>query len=389
MLETDQTSLQAEGMLRHIDTLRRQIGPRPPTSRNERRAAEYVHQTLAALGIDDVRDQFFTSPETSGWLAAPWLFLGAVAPLLGGRFGQLAGGAAMLAAAKGLIDALWLRQPGYIRLLAQGASQNVVARIAPTGEIKRRLFLVAHLDTGRPRRVSRLNNTVDIALAGVAGVTMLAGALTNRRRRTSAQWLASAAWGFGAAALVIDEMQESTAVANDNASGVAVLLSLAEALAAEPLAETEVILLFTGCAEAGAVGLQSYLSRFAPPRYNTTWINVAGVDTIHLCYASRQGASAMTSYRPTPQITALAARVARERPGLRVSGQDMDGVDEVAPLIEHGYEAIGVYGYSDPAQPTQWHEAPDAVAGIEAETMTRAAHYVWRLAQALDAGERE
>ncbi len=395
MPETVQASFQAEQLLKHIHVLCDQIGPRPPTSRNERRAAEYVREALESMGIDDVRDQFFTSPETSGWLAAPYLCAGTLAPLLGGRFGQAVGGLVMLGVARALANALSLRHPSYLRMLAQGTSQNVVARIAPAGEIKRRVFLVAHLDTDKARRMTRLPlpgaariaSTTGIALAGLAGVTMLAGALTGRRQRTSIQWLASAACGFGAAALMADEAQAPVAGANDNASGVAVLLGLAQALAAQPLNETEVILLFTGCHAAGAVGLRSYLGRFAPPRYNTYWINVALVGAGRLCYATRQGLSEFTSYRSAPRITALAARIAREHPELGVSGRDLDIVDEVAPLIQHDYEAIGIYGYDDQGNPALWHDPNDTTAALDPDMLTRAARYTLALVQALDASE--
>src|SRR5258708_40157999 len=49
--------------------------------------------------------------------------------------------------------------------------------------------------------------------------------------------------------------------ANDNASGVGVMLSLCEALAADVPADTEVMALATGCEEAGQVGLEEFRRR--------------------------------------------------------------------------------------------------------------------------------
>jgi len=43
--------------------------------------------------------------------------------------------------------------------------------------------------------------------------------------------------------------------ANDNASGVAVMLTMAEAMSLDAPADTEVVVVATGCEEAGTVGM--------------------------------------------------------------------------------------------------------------------------------------
>ena len=47
--------------------------------------------------------------------------------------------------------------------------------------------------------------------------------------------------------------------ANDNASGVAAVATLATELQAEPLTPTRVICLFTGCEEAGVLGADAFV----------------------------------------------------------------------------------------------------------------------------------
>src|SRR5690606_35769152 len=115
--------------------------------------------------------------------------------------------------------------------------------------------------------------------------------------------------------------------ANDNGSGVAALLALGTQLHAQPLEHTEVTLLFTGCAEAGAVGIESFLENDAPPRSDSTFINLQMVGAGRLGYVTQHGASLVTSYRPSPQITVTAAQVARDNPALRVHGVDLPLVD--------------------------------------------------------------
>jgi hypothetical protein len=103
-----------------------------------------------------------------------------------------------------------------------------------------------------------------------------------------------------------------------------------------------------------------------------------------LGYASQEGASAFSSVRPTPQLTVLAANIARENPALRVNGVDLPLLSELTPILQRGYEAITIAGYDDHNEPVAWHRAADMSAGIESDTLVRASQYAWEIVQALD-----
>ena len=393
MEQTEFESLSAERLLGHVRVLCGEIGARPATSRGERRAAEYVRGALEDAGLADIRDQFFTSPETIGWSFLPQAATGVIAPLLGGRLGKLAGGLALLLGARAFRAALTLQPPPYQPLVAQGTSQNVIARIAPSGAVERRAFLVAHLDSGKERLLAPLPargltrplNTLVIALTALAGLSMLADALRGKRGVGGLQQLTVAVSALGLAGILFDEGRPHVEGANDDASGVAVLLGIAQVLAARPLAHTEVHLVFTGCEEAGAVGIESYLRQYAPPAYNSAWIEVDMVGAGRLCYATKQGLSAFDEVRSTPRLTALAAQVARDRPSLGVSGRDLVLIDGLANVARRGYECIAVSGADDEGFPPNWRRATDTVERIAPDTLARAARYVWALLGALDA----
>jgi acetylornithine deacetylase/succinyl-diaminopimelate desuccinylase-like protein len=392
MLATNPTHLQAERLMEHLKVLTQQIGPRPATSRQERRAAEYARQILESLGVEDIRDQFFTSADSAGWSFIPLWALGLTSGLFGGRLGKIFGGLRLLYAAKSLRDVLLQRQPPYLSLLAQGASQNVIARMAPSGDVKQRVYLIAHLDTSRQRYsmpvplsgITRIKYTSAIALLGLAGASMIADSAGGKKSRNKLQLFASLTSLVGLAAALYDETQPYVEGANDNASGVAALLALASQLSAQPLANTEVTLLFTGCAEPGAVGISKFLDEYAPPRHNSVFINLQMVGAGRLGYASQEGASAFSSVRPTPQLTVLAANIARENPAYRVNGVALPLMSELTPVLQRGYEGITIAGYDDHNEPVAWHRTSDMSAGIEADTLVRATQYTWSLLQALD-----
>jgi hypothetical protein len=388
MLQTAIDSLQAERLMEHLRVLSDQIGPRPPTSREERRAAEYARQILEHLGVEDIRDQFFTSAESNAWSLFPYAALGALASMFRGTLGKLVGGAALLYAVRGLVNVLLAKPQPHDSLMAQGTSQNVVARLAPTGVVKRRIFLIAHLDSGKQplpvpeaaRPYLKPLGTLGLVLTAACGAVMIAEALAGKRKVGTLQKLVGLMSLGSLAALFYRENQPYEPGANDNASAVAVLLGLAEALKAQPLAHTEVQLLFTGCKEAGCVGIEKYLNQYAPPKHNSYWIDLEKVGAGQVCYVTGHGLSHLSDYRPTPQITALAARLARERAELGVTGRELPVVDELAPVVRRGYEAICISGYSD----RQDNSAGDTVDSIEPDTLARAAQYTYALVQEID-----
>ena len=96
-------SLRPEKLMIHMRALCRKIGARPPTSKQERQAAEYVYRTLAAMGYSAMQEQTFKSQKSIGWVTLP--LAGALAltvPLAkwGGLLGKGVGGTLSLGAAK-------------------------------------------------------------------------------------------------------------------------------------------------------------------------------------------------------------------------------------------------------------------------------------------------
>jgi hypothetical protein len=223
-----------------------------------------------------------------------------------------------------------------------------------------------------------------IGLGGLAATAMLADSLFGKRKAGAAQTAAAFLGVISAALLGYDELQPPTIGANGNASGVAVLLGLAEALVEKPLEHTEVVLLFTGAQEASAAGLNAYLRQFAPPKSDTWWIDVEMVGAGDLAYVAEGGASLFTSYRPTPRITALAHEVAGNHPELRVTPQTLDLMGGVQPVLRAGYEAIAVAGYVEAGIPGRPGSSPDSLNELDPDVMARAQAFTGALIRAID-----
>ena len=155
MTEKTLNSLQAEDLMTHMRILCKEIGPRPPTSTQERQAAEYVKKTLTELGFKNIQEQTFKSQDSFGWVVIPVALsaaLGMPIARMGGQWGKLVGGLLLLGDAYAFKESVTRARPPFFQeLIAQGTSQNLIVQIPPTGSVKRKVFLIGHLDTQKQR----------------------------------------------------------------------------------------------------------------------------------------------------------------------------------------------------------------------------------------------
>ncbi len=388
--------LRAERLMAHMRALCKDIGPRPPTSPQERQAAEYVRQTLADLGIEAAQEQRFKSVSTFGWVTVPTLAAASLAmPLarLGGLLGKLAGGLVLLGGTWTLRNMSLVKPQPLAKLAPRGESQNVVAVIPPAGETKRRLYLVGHLDSNKQRflfplpipALERIANAAAMLAAVLGGLSLLVDVLRGRRKLSWWQWLLGLSPVSLLPMMALDETQPYIEGANDNATAVSILLGMAEVLQEQPLQHTEVRLLFTGCEEVGCVGMEAYLETFSPSPADSYWIDLEMVGTGGLCYVTRHGINYLAQYQPSPTMVALAARAAQKHPELAVSGKDMLMVEEIANLVRHGQKAVCIAGYDEAGFLPNWHRVSDTLENIEPDTLARAAQYTWALMHEVDA----
>jgi hypothetical protein len=259
----EHVSASVDEALRWIDLLADGIGPRRPTSRAERLAAETVRAELSAVGIPATVEHF--SGYASFGLPYGVILAAAALPALiptrlrAARTALAAGAAAALASESSL------RRIPLSRALSHRQSQNVIAALEPRGEVRRTLCLVSHLDSSRsglmfhPSLQPHLRRL--LVLQGGAITAGSAEWLLSRfaagRALLGAARLLAAAW---LALLAERELRgQDVPGANDNASGVAVAARLLIEHLDGRLEGTRLVFLATGCEEAGLLGMHSFL----------------------------------------------------------------------------------------------------------------------------------
>jgi hypothetical protein len=175
----------------------------------------------------------------------------------------------------------WLR-----RLLPTGEGANAVGRLPARGERRRTLVLVAHHDAARtglmwdPRLLAAGNRAARRSgkRASLALLPELALGLAIAGGRVP-RALATALLGTAIALLAQVARGPVVPGANDNASGVAAMLSAVEELAAERPDGLEVIALAPGGEEAGMGGMSAWLNAHAQELDPATSL-VLGLDTV-------------------------------------------------------------------------------------------------------------
>jgi hypothetical protein len=359
--------------------LARKIGPRGSATENEKLAAQFVRAEMVRFGIP-FDWQSFRSP-TSAWRPFSYImgtavFAAIIAPLANPFTGVIAA-LLLLLGLWLMIRELNLRDTPLRPLLPQGKSQNVIARLAPTQAIKRRVVLVGHLDSHRTpyfhqttERQHLFSLILILAFVGLPlnALLFLLLAFT--------EWV----WPYFVAmpvillhlsGVVITLQVDSTPYspgANDNASSVGVMLTMAEWLAERPLRHTELWFLFSGCEEVGCYGMRAFLDEYG---------DQLGQDACFIDFEMMaqgipgvlQKEGILTQYDYDPELIKLAEEAAEAvwRPAFRKTG---GAYGESVVTTQRGFRSVTLNAVlPETGEPVAWHRPDDDMRVVDRETL--------------------
>jgi hypothetical protein len=382
--------------LEHVRHLSVDIGPRGSTTTAEAAAAAYAWGVLDKLGLSPQMQRFTSG--TSQWrpfaLAITLTLLAvAVYPLAGRATAILATVLAATTLLSAYLELNFTTNP--VRwLLPKRPSQNVWTVIPAAGTPTQRLVLTGHLDTHRtpfvfrsPLHLKVFRVLVTAAFASMAALVLLyiAGSIV----QSDIIYLVSLA---PAVLLILDlimtvqpDMTPYTPGANDNASGAALVLTLAERLKDEPLTSTEVWAVNSGCEEVGCYGAAAFLREHREELKDAHFIaldSVAGPGS-GPCYITREGMT--RPYRSDPALVALAHQIAADRPELGAySGMLPLGFTEGAIGIKNGMPSLTFVNLRPDNVLPYWHRPDDIFENVDADVLARTQAFVWELLQRID-----
>jgi len=327
--------------------LTQEVGPRGAATDNERRASRYIRKRMSNV-LDTVTREEFATIQTSAWLEsgfhAEFIIVYLVSllwPLAAFVYGTVilflyiaeATGVALLS-----------------RLMRQERSQNVIGRLR-NPYATRRIVVFAHYDSPRRHILVRPDTPAGTAvywLRFMFMVTVVAGA-AYAAIGAGPQWLIDtvlAVRTIAAANLLVfvlvrlyQESRTSYVVgADDNASGVAVMLHLAERFAAARPNRTDMWFIATGSGHAACGGMHRIVEQHMFDPKKTLLINVERVGHGVPAYVTREGV--LKSFACAPALVKAAGSVG-DRFGARPIRM-RSPYSEAVVALAHGYRAMTI-----------------------------------------------
>jgi hypothetical protein len=343
-----------------IVELAENIGPRPPCSQAEERAADWVAGRLSALGYSVSVERFDSRPGYHSWYAAY------IAVALAGAL--LVVHLPLVACVLGVVSFVFFSRDAEGRGLVKprgGTSQNVIAK----GSDLPKVVVVAHVDSApsslsfHPRLVSSLGTQVRaLYLAILLVVALGAGAYVVEAggELHRGLWVpVGAAAAYLGLTLVVQLharfRMDAVPGANDDASGIEVLLRLA---AEQP---RDAWFVATGSAEAGMIGVQDFIANHGP-EVSSSWIlNLESVGKGRVTAAEEEGVlSPRTSDR---EMLRFAEAAGAEVGDFRTLPTD------ATVLLARRKRALTLIALDDRGLPFNWHWKTDTVAEIDPQTV--------------------
>lgn len=375
---------------------------RPPCSAGEREAAEWLRGRFEAAGVDRVELE-----EETGYGTFPPNLLAAgglatTGALLAAR-GRRALGTAVTALATAAFADEIENGPRIFRsaIRREQTLTNVVARIGPD-DAERTLLVHAHHDapqTGAifdqgaqrkafelaPEFMDRFRTSIPFWWLGlVAPLGALATAVT-RRRGPARVGVATALLGL----VSIADIARSPTVpgANDNASGVAGLVGLAELLAERPPPGLRVILASCGAEESLQDGIRTFMTRHAgelPP--DRTWVvNFDTIGSPALAMIEGEGPIVMRDYADPSFRELVARRAGEEGIALERDLRSRASTDSVI-TSRAGYPTALLSSVTSWRSLANYHWPSDVPENVDYGTVGEAAALTYAVAEAVAAG---
>jgi Peptidase family M28 len=369
---------------------------RAPCSPGERAAAEWLRSRLGAIpGVHaELEDEpsWGTFPPTATWLGATGV-LAALVGLLGRR--RLSAALAAVTFA-GIVDEAH-NGPRILRRLLRRrrATVNLIARAGqPDAAVT--LVVLAHHDAPQtgilfdqtlqrkvyelaPRLISRFHTPLPQWWFGLAGPL---ATLLGRRR-------AGLVLGLLSTLLVADVWRSATVPgANDNLSGVAALVALAELLRDRPIPGLRVLLVSCGAEETLQDGVRAFLARHRAELdpASTRFVNLDTVGSPHLLLLEAEGPVRMEEYAGPWLRDLLERRAAALDIPLRRGYRARASTDSIIPS-RAGYPTATLVSMTDWLAPANYHLPSDIPANLDFGTVADATRLVYEVARSLAAGE--
>lgn len=381
---------------KHVQYLCRRIGARGAGSDGEKAAASYIMRAMEDRGIDVVMDSFKSHKSDLHGLLLIYLLALLAYPLF-----LVSYTASLLLS---ILVFLTFQMETYTwstvsKLLPRSEASNVVGRVRAEGDMKQRVMLVANYDTAKSSplgmpKAARLFRPIYILSFACITVIVLVSILGQgaslakvSRHVLIVIWLAFSPFPIYLLLLSLvilwgELVGRYSPGANDNASGVGVMLSVLSSIASNPLEHTEVWGVATARGCAGGRGMVSLLRRYPKQIKEAFIINLDHLGVGQTRIINREGV--MLGFRSSGPLRKLAHTASNKSKDLKAfKGNCRVKKSDAMVALARGYKAVTIGGLLGGTY-QGWRNEADRFNKVDRKSMDRAVKLVHLLLEEID-----
>jgi hypothetical protein len=380
----------------HARYLSEVIGPRGSTTAQEAEAGQYAAEALRQAGLEPHTETFRSA--RSNWrpyaLFSGLTLVSAVFFSFAEAWGAVVALVlSVLSLGSALLELTFRTNP--IRwILPKSDSQNVWAHLPSRGEAQKKVVLIGHIDTHRTPLVfssetwlKLFNALVPTGLvSSVVLIILIAIGLFNDAPIWRYLSLPSIFITTGLLLITLQaDLTPYAPGANDNATGAGIVLSLAERLHTNPLPQTSVWAVLTGCEEVGCYGAYAFASSHKGDLEGSIWITLDSVGGKGALPTYLTKETFLLTTHSDPQLLALADKISSAHPdwgaqSLSPSGAFTEGVVGG----RHGFRVFTMVNHKPGGGLPEWHQSSDVMENVDAQLLERTEAFVMELLKEID-----
>lgn len=379
--------MENNNLQKHLKVLSVDIGPRGSTSLNEKKAAEYISSVFTENNIPN-KTETFSSLYTFTWtyFLIYSLFIISFALFFVNN---------LLSFFIALCSLLFFIAEIYSfetisKILPKRKSQNVIGEIKSLKENAKDVLLVAHYDSSRaglafnPKVVKNFHKLFILGFLS-QGVIVLIYFLSLFFPKIKIVFIIASLPSILLIVITIILLLQReffyplVAGANDNASGVAVLLSLSSYLSKNKFPNLNITFLATGAEEAGVVGILDYLKKYKDKVKKSWIINFDGLGGSELKYTIGEG-MIKAFYTPSDFL-----RIVEKIKGLPISPYIYrTAFTDATACLVRGYRAISIMTFDKNNIIPNWHWMTDTYENVDLQNLKLAKNFTLNILEEIN-----
>lgn len=383
-------------LLTHIKHLSSEIPHRGSTTENEKKAADYITEQLKKQGIAPETQPFKSA--RSGWFPfavfSGLIVIAEAIYLSCGSTGTVIAAVILITSLVSVLLELSFSPNPFRWLLPKGHSQNVIARLPAAESSRNRVVISAHMDSHRTPLafstdswVKVFKKLIPIGLFStiVLLIIFTAGIFSDSKL------LKFISQPFALVLLLIflitaqADFTPFAPGANDNASGVAAALVLAQKLQEKPLKSTDVWIVFTGCEEVGCYGAEAFARKHREKLGNAFWITLDNIGSRDAYPAYLLKETFLLTFKSDSELVEYASNISVNHPELDVRSYNYQGAyTEQSIAGKYGFRPITLMSFKKDGSLPDWHRPTDTYDRVDTGTISKVLTFLDLLLERID-----